>query len=96
MASSGCLNSHTTAIKQLLALLADDIPGYSLVGVGQGRAGQAGAEVGAEEDRAQARPAHRAGHDRPGSPGKQGHWFGEAADAGIVLNAARHSKLQNT
>jgi hypothetical protein len=26
---------------------------------------------------------------------KQGRWFGEAADAGIVLNAARHSKLQN-
>ena len=25
---------------------------------------------------------------------KQGHWFREAADAGIVLNAARRSKLQ--
>ncbi len=75
--------------QELLAPLADDIPGYSLAGVGQGRARQAGAEAGAEEDQAQAGPAHRAGRGRPGSPGKAGCWFGEAADAGIVLNAAR-------
>jgi transposase len=40
--------------------------------------------------------ARAAGHDATGAEAleKHGRWFRDAADAGIVLNAARRSKLQ--